>query len=228
MPILLLASAVHVVRRNLFDFLLFFGTAMLILADSQRRSRVASARPRSRHLSPWILVAGMTLFAAAVALAPPASLGAILVMAAVGAAAVVLILVAPDSQNLAGRARQALAGWPVWATLGVAVCLWELASFIEQQVWPADQVDHPAASDLIGPLLGSWVGRTVLLLLWAGAGWWLLAPLLGSDPRGERGEPAVRHTRIGSRSVDGRAVRGRTVDGTSIESREQTHREAGR
>jgi uncharacterized membrane protein YqjE len=199
-PILLAASVVHVVRRDLFDLLLFSGTALLIAVDAWRRessgsaaSRVAAADPDARPVSAWLLAAGMTFFAAAAALAAPASVGARLVLVAIGLAALVLVLVRPAGR---AHARSASAsGWPVWAVIGVLTCLWELTSFIAQQVWTSDQNEHPAVSDLVEPLLQHWSGRAVFLLLWAIAGCWLLRQLVGSAPdnRHARLERGLEH-----------------------------------
>ncbi len=183
-PILLAASVVHVVRRDVFDLLLFSGTAVLNLLDSQRRDAAPAGVARVGRPRAWLVVAGMTLFSAVVALAAPSSLGARLVLVAIGLAALALVLVRP--QRLTDNRQEASAawGWPLWAVIGVAACLWELTSFIAQQVWPLEEDSHPAVSDLVGPLLQSWLGRAVFLLLWAAAGWWLLRQLVGGGGAG--------------------------------------------
>ncbi len=183
--ILLLASVVHVVRRNVFDFLLFFGTAVVIIVESRMESRrfeqrgtgtLAPATPLS-YRRRWWSAAVIALLSAAIALLPIA--GGLMRVVLIGSGVAVLVLVvarpAPPPGG-AGRAR----GWQLWTAVGVAACLWELTSFIAQQVWPADQNAHPAVSDLVGPLLTTWVGRAVFLLLWVSAGWWLLRQLLAS------------------------------------------------
>jgi hypothetical protein len=187
-PILLLASVMHVVRRNVFDFLLFFGTAVLIVVDSRRitgRASEPEVPAAVRHR--WLAAAAVALFAAIIALLPIAGGMVRIVVSACGLAALALVLVRPAAAPTpvaAGDAPGRLRGWWVWATVGVVTCLWELSSFIAQQVWPADQVNHPAASDLIGPLLTTWLGRAILLLLWGAAGYWLLHQLVTSGGRG--------------------------------------------
>jgi hypothetical protein len=210
-----------------FDLLLFSGAAVLILLDSQRRDAAPAGVARIGRPRAWLVVAGMTLFSAVVALAAPVSLGARLVLVAIGLAALALVLVRPQHWSGNRQELSAARGWPLWAVIGVAACLWELTSFIAQQVWPLDEDSHPAVSDLVGPLLQTWLGRAVFLLLWAAAGWWLLRQLVGgdragtgwasrrdgaeqegarSDPDrefGERSEPGRRHT--GSPPLTGRA-----------------------
>jgi hypothetical protein len=225
-PILLAASVVHVVRRELFDLVLFSGTAVLILVDSQRRDAAPAGVARIARPRAWLVVAGMTLVSAVVALAAPASLGARLVLIAIGLAALALVLVRPQRLPGAWQQPSAAAGWPLWAVIGVATCLWELTSFIAQQVWTSDQDAHPAVSDLVGPLLQTWLGRAGFLRLWTAAGWWLLQQLVGSGRAdagrasepvgfeqeaarsdtdgefGERSEPGWRHA--GSPPIAGR------------------------
>lgn len=235
--ILLLASVVHVVRRDLFDLVLFSGTAVLILVDGglARRSRddeaaaqvaedatpdcdqppagqegetdVPDAAPSRRSLRRWAITAGMTLFAALAAVLAPASFGAELMLAAIGLTALVLVIVrrprGVPAGDGSGRPDGKLAGWQVWAAIGVAACLWELTSFIAQQVWPADADSHPAVSDLVAPLLAGGVGRGVFLMLWAAAGWWLLQ--LWSGPKSG---DELRHGRSSTRR-EGRSEAGR-------------------
>lgn len=190
-PILLLASVMHVVRRNPFDFILFFGTAVVIVVDS-RRGRAVPARAtfddagRAAPIATrfrWLISAAIAVFAALVSLMPVAGGLVRVVLSFVGIGALVLVIVTgqhaalPVGERRSGR----VGGWQVWAIAGVLACLWELTSFIAQQVWPADQVDHPAASDLIGPELSTWIGRAIFLALWASAGWWLLHHIVSSS-----------------------------------------------
>lgn len=222
-PILLAASVMHVVRRNAIDFAVFFGTAVVIVIDARRHDMTPAGVARISRPRAWLVVAGMTLFSAVVALAAPASVGARLVLVAIGLAALVLVIARPQRVS-GGQVPPAARGWPVWAVIGVAACLWELTSFIAQQVWPLDQDAHPAVSDLVGPLLQTWFGRAVFLALWAGAGWWLLRQMVGAGPEadvgdqrarsagmgpgGERSEPAERHTWL-SDPHDGHSEAGR-------------------
>lgn len=175
-PILLLASVVHVVRRDLFDFMLFSGTAALIVADSRRSP--AAASPDRRGAPPgWLQAAVVVLGASVLALAPPASVAARGAVMACGLIAVAVVMLPADSRR--GLAPSApLRGWGVWATIGVLTCLWELSSFIAGQLWPDDGVDHPAVTDLIGPQLTGWSGRAIFLMIWLAAGWWLVSTLL--------------------------------------------------
>lgn len=216
-PILLAACVVHVVRRDALDFAVFFGTAVLIVVDSRRHGGVRGGSGHvdqptaSRWQRVWLPLVGVTLFSGAAALAAVASLGARLIVTLIGIAGLVLVWArTPRLPSRRSDGKASARGWPVWAVIGVVACLWELTSFIAQQAWPLDQEAHPAVSDLVGPLLGTWFGRVVFLMLWAAAGWWLLRQMVGagtvagqdaargasrkSGPDGERSEPGRRHT----------------------------------
>ena len=209
-PILLLACVVHAVRRNLFDLLLFAGTAALIVADSWRATpgRVASAPPGANNGSPawaaWLAVIAFAMLAGPL----PQSGGAVqVVLVAVGLAALAVVVVGRGPA--AGTRHPSLRGWPVWAALGALACVWELTSFAIQQDDPAVDNAHPTASDLIGPLLGSWPGRMVFLALWAAAGLWLLRRL-SAAPRQTAGRPPTAGIAGGDADAD--ADRGAGVD----------------
>ncbi|MEO7126156.1 MAG: hypothetical protein ABI382_14235 [Nakamurella sp.] len=208
-PILLAACVVHVVRRDVLDFAVFFGTSVVIIVDSRRGD---GSRFDGHHgdrvvtghwQRAWLPLIGMTMFAGVAALAGSASLADRLIVTVIGIAALVIVLFAPGSKD-PRRAHRVLAGWQVWAVIGVAACLWELTSFITQQIWPLNQDAHPAISDLVGPMLVTWFPRAVFLLMWAGAGWWLLQLLLSS---GASTEPGERHTRFGTWGAGHREAR---------------------
>lgn len=65
-------------------------------------------------------------------------------------------------------------GWPrplrraaiLWSALGVALCLWELGSFILGMPSPTAEYAHPPLSDLIDPLLENPIGRGIGAALW--------------------------------------------------------------
>ena len=219
-PILLLACVVHAVRRNLFDLLLFGGTAVLIVVDSWRTGTRPATRTTSR--SPiWATVAVLA-FAVSAGPLPQSGTAIRVVMTAAGLVALALVTIGrvasetpvddpgdagPEHGRGAGSLRagadrdpdhgtRSLRGWWAWAALGVLACLWELTSFAIQQADPASEAAHPTASDLIGPLLGSWPGRMVFLALWAAAGWWVLrrpmdAPQRSSGAAGGAGDESV-------------------------------------
>ena len=61
----------------------------------------------------------------------------------------------------------------LWAIAGIAICGWELASFVLERVYPGQKSAHPAISDLLDPALDVTWGRALFI-----AGWLLLGLLL--------------------------------------------------
>jgi hypothetical protein len=59
--------------------------------------------------------------------------------------------------------------WP-WALVGVAICLWELTSFLQQADPATANPDHPTLSVVLDPLVVHEPGRAVLLACWLAAG----------------------------------------------------------
>lgn len=195
--ILLLASVVHVVRRDMVDLAVFAGTAVLIIVDSRRGPRQDDGARDEPAATTTPGSGGRTLPTAAVLLpvaalwsaVPPAADTMRLLLVLTGVTVAVLVIAAPRP---APATRPRPRGWPWWAAIGIAASLWELQSFIWQQVaGPQAQQEHPALSDLIEPLLAGWSGRAVFLLLWMSAGWWLLRrtatlPVMGTARAGRR------------------------------------------
>ena len=58
----------------------------------------------------------------------------------------------------------------LWAAAGVALCLWELASFFLAMPSPAAESAHPPLSDLIDPIFANPLGRAGCAALWLLAG----------------------------------------------------------
>ncbi len=71
--------------------------------------------------------------------------------------------------------------WP-WAATGLAICLWELTSFLQQSDSDTANPDHPTLSVVLEPLFAPGPGRTVTMVLWLAAGVLLARMML----RGER------------------------------------------
>lgn len=74
-------------------------------------------------------------------------------------------------------------GWWRWAVVGVLICLWELASFLQQPDATTDSYDHPTLSVILGPAFATNPVRTVLLAGWLVAGVLLCRLLLTNGDR---------------------------------------------
>jgi hypothetical protein len=83
-----------------------------------------------------------------------------------------------------GHAEHTDAGswWP-WAVTGVAICLWELTSFLQQSDPATANPDHPTLSAVLEPIFDHNPGRTVMIVVWLAAGIFLARLMLrGSRP----------------------------------------------
>lgn len=169
---MLCAGVVHIVRANVVDVAVFLGAAALILV--LRRRDLPTRRP-PRWLCRWWpvpVVAG--LVGLVVAVQPRTSPAVELALAAVGVAALVVVLRAGVGEPPAPRsARRA---W-VWAVPLLAGALFELANFLTQPDPHTDNLDHPTLSALVDPLLDGRLVRAVVTVAWVLVGWALVRVL---------------------------------------------------
>lgn len=178
-PILLAALAVHVVRRNVFDIVVFAATVALICVDRwrplpvRRFDRVWGSRP--------VMAGTVVVFGALVGWADVGSWPVRIALALAGLAALLVLTgarpaIRPGAADPGdGGARRPVGrGWLVWAGLLVIAALIELANFLQQPDPQTGSYRHPTLSTLIEPLLASPVFRMVTLAVWAAAGWWLI------------------------------------------------------
>jgi hypothetical protein len=61
-----------------------------------------------------------------------------------------------------------------WLGLFVAAGLWELGALLAQPSLRTDSYAHPTLSYLMDPILSEHIGRSIVLGVWLGIGWWLL------------------------------------------------------
>jgi hypothetical protein len=71
--------------------------------------------------------------------------------------------------------------WP-WAAAGVAICLWELTSFLQQSDPATANPDHPTLSAILEPVFAHNPGRAVMIIGWLAAGVYLARLMLRSRP----------------------------------------------
>ncbi len=185
---LLVAAVVHVVRQNLFDVVLFVGTAVLILVD-------ARGSGRDRPLPGWFSarVAAVACTAFALLVLPMARTGWPLRVAIGVPGVLALVVVLRSGRALAGdRPEQDSParvspderrghGWLAWPALLVAGCAFELFNFVNQPDPQTDSRTHPTLSALVDPLLQGSVARAAAAALWLAVGFWLLGILARSS-----------------------------------------------
>ena len=68
-----------------------------------------------------------------------------------------------------------------WSALFVAAGLWELGALLAQPSLRAGSYAHPTISYLMDPILSEHIGRSIVLGVWLGIGWWLMTRP-GSEP----------------------------------------------
>lgn len=80
-----------------------------------------------------------------------------------------------------GKRPDAGTWWP-WAATGVAICLWELTSFLHQSDAATANPDHPTLSVVLDPIVVRNPGRAVMIVIWLTAGVYLARLILRSRP----------------------------------------------
>lgn len=181
--ILLAALAVHVVRRNVFDIIVFAGTIILILIDRQLRPGTGASVPGRRssgrrppgRWSParirwWTVATLALLFGAVVGSLQPAGVPERIALAVPGLVAALLVTL----RGRADRPRPIGRWWAAWPALLILAALIELSSFLQQPDPQTGSYRHPTLSTLIEPLLDAPVVRAGALMVWLAAGWWLV------------------------------------------------------
>lgn len=166
--ILTAIGIVQIVRAQWFDAAVFFGTAVLLVADAYGWLPPA---PRRRRRTARTLLIGAAVAAVVLSALPRHQPAMMIAAGAVGVGAVVLAW--PQRAIVRTpwpRAVRRLA-W-MWAVILVAGCLWELAEFILGRVDP--QLVSFALSDLLNPLVDTMPGHILFVCAWAAMGFFLV------------------------------------------------------
>lgn len=174
MLILVAAGIVHIVRHNVFDIAVFFGTAAFIVVDRLRGDPEPSSAEAGRLNRRQRVVAAATLALYSLLAGQWAvdTWPMRVAMIVPGVLFGILVAVSPPTRDRAAPAIRT--GWIPWCAVLVAIALWELASFVQQPNPIDDSYQHPTISAIVEPWLGTWGGRAIFLLLWLAAGFWLL------------------------------------------------------
>jgi len=180
LPVIVAAGLVQVVRQNAMDVAVFFGTALLIVVDAQ-----LPHTSRSRRIPTgfgWVVLAA--LLGAVLGLAGLGSPVTRIVLAMAGVVGLVVTLRGPADRTVAPLPP----GWRAWASVAVAVAVWELLAWLSQDQPDLGNPDHPTLSTLADPVLASTLGRSLLCGAWAAGMVWLLRELAtGGDPNRRSG-----------------------------------------
>ena len=173
LAILLITGTVQFVRNAPWDGVIFL-TAATVLAVDVVHPLPSWPRPHvGRKLVVWLVVAAAGLL---LVLMPRHGVGEGIVAIAIGLTA--LLFAWPDRPASARVAddRTIRRTGVLWAVTALAVCVWELTSFVLGRVMPGGVVEHPAISDLINPILDVDWGHAVFAAAWLAFGALLLVP----------------------------------------------------
>lgn len=158
--IIVVAGCFHLGRGAPVDGLVFLSTAALLAT-----AEICHPRPPRSVEIPGV----------AALLAVPAGLLVASWRPGTTPVAVAVAVTGPPMLYLAltrgGHAERTDTGtwWP-WAVTGVAICLWELASFLQQSDPHTPNPDHPTLSAVLEPIFVHNPGRAVMIILWLAAG----------------------------------------------------------
>jgi hypothetical protein len=172
--IMVVAGLFHLGRGATVDGVVFLGTATALAAAELRAPPGPGPRrePRRREIP-----------SAAVLVAIPAGWLVATWRPGTVPVAVAVALTGPPMLYLAlakgGRTEPASTGiwWP-WATIGVAICLWELTAFLHQSDAQTENPDHPTISAIVDPITGDGLWRAVMIICWLAAGIFLVRLML--------------------------------------------------
>lgn len=165
----LIIAAVQVIRGEAFDAIVFACVAVLLALDLAG----AFPQPPALRLPLAPVVALGIVVVAALTIAPRHGIVAGWVVAAVGIATLVVGWT-PTRPNEPPARVKLVRGAALWAAVAVALCLWELSSFLLGRDTETAKLAHPAVSDLLDPVLDEPVGHLAFVVLWVAAGVGLL------------------------------------------------------
>ncbi|TMK85214.1 MAG: hypothetical protein E6G44_07885 [Actinobacteria bacterium] len=90
------------------------------------------------------------------------------------AAGVLLIAWRGDLNQPAASRKLDPIGAIAWASVFVALAIWELTELLLQPSLRTDSYAHPTISVLTDPVLATHLGRSIVLSLWLALGWFLV------------------------------------------------------
>jgi hypothetical protein len=162
--ILVIIGTVQFIRDAPVDSVIFAVMAVLIALDAVG----VLPQPPSVNVSLPALIIGGVLAAALLVLVPRHGVVAGIVVSAVGLSAVAIAWSWPAPESRVPR-RLVVRGAVLWASVTIALCLWELSSFLLGRFTVDTKIAHPAVSDLLDPAVDTWPGRIGFVAVWVAA-----------------------------------------------------------
>ncbi len=162
--ILVLIGGFQLFRGAITDAAVFLALAVALVADTI--GWLPAIRRRESRL-PWIVVVIALVVAAAVlVLTPRHGLGDQLVLIASGLLVLIVVWPSAPSGTVSPMTARLARTAALWAAVGIALCLWELAMYLLGTFLPGGRTSFPALSDLLNPLIDSPAGRIVFVVAW--------------------------------------------------------------
>lgn len=192
--IIVITGVFHLWRGATVDGVIFLLVAVaLVLADrsdqAERADTDDGTSPRRRWTAGWTVLVLLACLVAGWLIGPwrAATVPMVIAVALPGLLLLPLALFhRPRVPRPASGGRPVRSGWRVWAVIGVLICLWELAAFLQQESPTQSSYDHPTLSVILGPLFESTASRTWLFAAWLAAGVLLAKLVLERAGRGWR------------------------------------------
>lgn len=177
--ILLLCGSFQIYRGAPVDGVFFLAAGVALLADAAGWvTRLSRYRLPRVHLAVQIALGAIAV--GIITFTPQFSAADLAVVGVVGATALVVAWredgttgarpLAGDDPRHAEPRRAVRRSAVLWASAGVFLCLWELASFFLAMPSAAAEFDYPPLSDLIDPITADPAGRAALAALWLASG----------------------------------------------------------
>jgi hypothetical protein len=174
--ILLITGTVQFVRDAPWDGVIFLTVAAVLTVDAVR-PLPSWPRPRvARAVVVWLIVVGAALL---LVVTPRHSVGEGIVAIAIGLTALVFAWPDRPAEPRVADDRTLRRTGVLWAVTALAVCVWELTSFVLGRTMPGGVIEHPAVSDLVNPLLDLNWGHALFAAAWLAFGALLLVPWRG-------------------------------------------------
>jgi hypothetical protein len=174
-----LCGGFQIYRGAPVDGIFFLVVAAALFADAAGWLRALDRYP-FRHLALGMQLALGLIAVAVITFAPEFGPADLIIVSLIGVTAVVVAwrdddLLGPSSRTNDALVRRAMRRSAIaWSIGGVALCLWELASFFLAMPSARAEYNHPPLSDLIDPLVATPFGRAICAALWLLGGAMLL------------------------------------------------------
>ncbi len=171
--ILSLTGTFHLFRGAPFDGAIFFGGALVLLADAFGWLRFGSLS-RERRTRRVVVLVVLAVVLLVLALAPLYGGVETVVIVAIGLALVPIVWPQPAIPTPKARPDSVRRAAFAWSVIAVLSCAWEIGAYFMSRPSLADEYAFPPLSDLVDPFVASPIGRAALIAAWLAGGYALI------------------------------------------------------